>query len=327
MAMPRRGPSWSSLHASFHRVRRLGRRGRGPRHNGRVVHKPSRVLLDVDTGIDDALALLYAAAEPRLDLVGVTTVVGNVSAEVATRNSAAVLAATRASQVPVVMGAARTVGGSGHRSGATNHGRDGLGGVTLPPPATGAVRDQDPLELVTLLSRTAPVVIAACAPLTNVARYVSLAGVEQVVMVGGELATAPEPEFNVAHDAAATASVLSAQTPLTVYTADVFETIAVPPPLVAELLGSRDSAARLAGELLAVRRRHLLGDAGALVFMAHPDLFDIQLKRMGLVGDQLVPQPSREVGRDVNVVIAADVPAVINAFIAALDDQVITQPD
>jgi inosine-uridine nucleoside N-ribohydrolase len=49
------------------------------------------VLLDVDTGIDDALALLYTAAETRLDLAGVTTVVGNVSVEVAARNSGAVL--------------------------------------------------------------------------------------------------------------------------------------------------------------------------------------------------------------------------------------------
>jgi inosine-uridine nucleoside N-ribohydrolase len=192
--------------------------------------------------------------------------------------------------------------------------------------AAGAARDEDPLELVALLSRTKPVVVAACAPLTNVARYVSLPGVEQIVMVGGELATAPEPEFNVAHDAVSTATMLSAQTPLTVYTADVFETIAVPPPLVAKLRGSRDAAARLAGELLAVRRRHLLGDAGALVLMTHPDLFDVQLKRMALVGDQLVPHPSRNVGREVNVVVAADVSAVVNAFISALDYSVITQP-
>ncbi|WP_197025950.1 nucleoside hydrolase [Nocardioides sp. URHA0020] len=292
-----------------------------------MVPQPSRVVLDVDTGIDDALALLYAAAETRLDLVGVTTVVGNVPVEVAARNSAAVLAVARASQVPVVVGARRTVGGSGHRRGTTNHGSGGLGGVALPSPPEGAVQDHDPLDLVTLLSRASPVVIAACAPLTNVARYLSLAGVEQVVMVGGELAAAPEPEFNAAHDAVSTAQVLSAETALTVYTADVFETIAVPPPLVARLRGSRDAAARLAGELLAVRRRHLLGDAGALVLMARPDLFDVQLKHMALVGDQLVPHPSTDVGREVNVVVAADVSAVIDAFISALDDSVITRPD
>lgn len=292
-----------------------------------MVHKPSRVLLDVDTGIDDALALLFAAAETRLDLVGVTAVVGNVPVEVAARNSAAVLAVARAPQVPVVAGASRTVGGSGHRIGVTNHGRGGLRGVALPAPAAGAVRDEDPADLVAQLSRATPLVIAACAPLTNVARYVSLAGVEHVVMVGGELAAAPEPEFNVAHDAASAATVLSAETPLTVYTADVFETIAVPPPLVATLRGSRDAAARLAGELLAVRRRHLLGDAGALVLLAHPELFDIQPQHMALIEDQLVPYPSSDVGREVNVVVAADVPAVINAFISALDDSLISRPD
>lgn len=285
------------------------------------------MLLDVDTGIDDALALLYAATETRLDLVGVTAVVGNVPVEVAARNSAAVLAVARAAQVPVVVGAARTVGGSGHRSGRTNHGSDGLGGVALPLPAAGAVRNGDPSEFVDLLSRAAPLAVAACAPLTNVAHYVALPGVDQVVMVGGELAAAPEPEFNVAHDVTSAATVLSAQTPLTVYTADVFETIAVPPRLVAKLRGSRNAAARLAGELLTVRRRHLLGDAGALVLMAHPDLFDVQRKHMALVGDQLVPHPSRETGREVDVVVAADVPAVIDAFVSALDDSLISRPD
>ncbi|MEP9362515.1 hypothetical protein ABLE68_06075 [Nocardioides sp. CN2-186] len=61
--------------------------------------------------------------------------------------------------------------------------------------------------------------------------------------------------------------------------------------------------------------------------MAHPDLFDVRPKHMALDGDQLVPHPSRDVGREVNVVIAADVPGVINAFISALDDSVISRPD
>lgn len=91
-----------------------------------------RVVLDVDTGIDDALAILYAVASPTLDLRGVTTVVGNVPADVAARSSLAVLARAGAHHVPVAVGATRTLAGAGPRPGPTDHGPDGLGGVLLP---------------------------------------------------------------------------------------------------------------------------------------------------------------------------------------------------
>ena len=85
-----------------------------------------RVVLDVDTGIDDALALLYAVAHPDVELCGVTTVVGNVPADVAARSSAAVLARAGAADVPIAIGATRTLTGAGPRRGPTNHGPDGL---------------------------------------------------------------------------------------------------------------------------------------------------------------------------------------------------------
>lgn len=89
---------------------------------------PIRVLLDVDAGIDDALALLYATATSRLDVVGVAAVVGNVPVDVGARNAAAVLAAVGKASVPVVAGAAVSLEGRGARDGDTNHGPDGLGG-------------------------------------------------------------------------------------------------------------------------------------------------------------------------------------------------------
>ena len=51
-----------------------------------------RLIADVDTGIDDALALVLLAARPDVDLVGVSTTTGNTTAARAARNSAAVLA-------------------------------------------------------------------------------------------------------------------------------------------------------------------------------------------------------------------------------------------
>ena len=80
-----------------------------------TVHRPPRVpcaghgarpvLMDVDTGVDDALALLYAVASPEVDLIGASTVMGNISVEQATENTLAVLEAA-GRDVEVAQGAA-----------------------------------------------------------------------------------------------------------------------------------------------------------------------------------------------------------------------------
>lgn len=68
---------------------------------------PVPVLLDVDTGVDDALAILLAARHPRLDVRAITCVDGNTGVEHAVRNTLAVLEAAGAQEVPVARGAAR----------------------------------------------------------------------------------------------------------------------------------------------------------------------------------------------------------------------------
>jgi len=280
--------------------------------------RPTRVLLDVDTGIDDALAILYATATARLDVAGVSAVVGNVPVHVGARNAATVLAAVGKASVPVAAGASASTEGRGPRIGPTNHGPDGLGGVN-PRPDSG-VREPDPdvLGLFEALTSDRPITVSACAPLTNVSRYASRRGVERIVMVGGELVVEHEPEFNVGQDPAAAAAVLEAGVPITVYPIDLFETVAVSPRLVARLQNAPAPAARLAGELLNVRRGHMLGDAGALVFLTHPELFEVTRSRMAVVGGRLIRAGHSQAGSVVDVVTAADGPAVVEAFADAV---------
>lgn len=270
-----------------------------------------RVVLDVDTGIDDALAILYAVAHPGLSLCGVTTVVGNVPADVAARNSAAILACADARDVPVAAGASRTLDGSGARQGPTNHGPDGLGGVRLD--AGAGPTDADPATVMQAAAAGGPVSLVGLAPLTNVAALAPAAS--DLVLVAGELATEEPPELNGGHDLLATTRVLALERPTTIYVADVFEQVSVGPADVERLRSSHRRAACVAGDLLSVRRAHLVGDAGALVLLTDPHLFRVEPRRMGIRDGHLT---GTDDGRRLEVVVAVDGPAVADAFVETL---------
>src|SRR5580704_11482677 len=91
------------------------------------------LILDVDTGIDDAFALLYACAHNEAHILGVSTVVGNVSLAAATRNTRAVLALAGRPDIPVWPGSATAISIAA-RDASEIHGKTGLGHAILPEP-------------------------------------------------------------------------------------------------------------------------------------------------------------------------------------------------
>jgi purine nucleosidase len=130
---------------------------------------PVPLILDVDTGVDDALALLYAVASPEVDLIAATTVMGNISVEQATENTLAVLEAAGRPAVEVAQGASRPLARD-HVPFPVVHGERGLGRAAPPPPAA----SPSPRSAVALLvgserERPGEVLLVATGPLTNVA--------------------------------------------------------------------------------------------------------------------------------------------------------------
>jgi len=100
------------------------------------------LVIDVDTGIDDAFGLLYALAAPKTNIVGVSTVAGNVSLSHATRNTRAVLALAGRADIPVWPGVASPLLQSA-RDASDIHGASGLGYAALPEPPLAIARDPD----------------------------------------------------------------------------------------------------------------------------------------------------------------------------------------
>ncbi|KQY82139.1 nucleoside hydrolase [Paenibacillus sp. Root52] len=97
------------------------------------------IILDVDTGIDDALAILLAVKSRKLDILGITTVCGNVSLAQATENTCKILELADAPAIPVIAGAAGPLTRKSHYEHRV-HGQDGLGGA-LPDPVVSKQAD------------------------------------------------------------------------------------------------------------------------------------------------------------------------------------------
>jgi purine nucleosidase len=127
------------------------------------------LILDVDTGVDDALALLYAVASPEVELIAATCVMGNAGIDDVVENTLAVLEAAGRGDVEVARGASAPLDGR-YASAPEVHGGRGLGEAD-PPPAVRRPSERDASRFIVDAARARPdeVLLVATGPLTNVA--------------------------------------------------------------------------------------------------------------------------------------------------------------
>lgn len=180
----------------------------------------TKMVIDCDPGVDDTMALMYAALSPEIELLAVGTVWGNVDVGTGTRNALHTLQLVGADDVPVAPGATRPLRGGDPEYGYYVHGDDGQGnayaGASVGPPAETTAAQQ-----IIDVARAHPgeVWLAAVGPLTNVAVALVLepelprllAGIS--IMGGAALApgnASPVAEANIWHDAEAASAVFQA---------------------------------------------------------------------------------------------------------------------
>jgi purine nucleosidase len=136
-----------------------------------MIAAMSRVplLLDVDAGNDDCLAILYACATPDVELLAVTCVAGNVPAPQVSINSRSILEAVGRADVPVFLGAGEPLAKE-LRSAEDTHGPQGLGYASLPAPSRPNAPG-DAAEAIVRIARERPgeVLLVTVGPLTNLA--------------------------------------------------------------------------------------------------------------------------------------------------------------
>jgi len=190
--------------------------------------------MDVDTGVDDALALILALKSPELELRAVTCVSGNVHVDKAAQNSLRILQALDAWNIPVMKGMAKPILRELEVA-EDFHGKDGLGDSNLPP-SNIALDSRDAVKF--LIEETArlpkSLTVVATGPLTNIATALNhdsrfAKNVRDLVIMGGAYAVTPYgygninpvAEFNIYVDPEAANIVFKSGIPMTCVGLDV----------------------------------------------------------------------------------------------------------
>jgi len=218
------------------------------------------VIVDCDPGIDDALALALLAASPEFDLRAVTTVRGNVTVELSTRNAIRTLAACGRPEVPVCQGAARPLVRLNPPY-APIHGLNGIGDVELPAAAQETSAEPALAAFERVLEPAAPgeITVIALAPLTNIALLLAMRPdladrIGLLAVMGATIDrgnVTPFAEFNVWADPEAAYRVLAAgEVPTRLFTLAATRQAALDEPQRLELAGWSRVGATLAEMIL-----------------------------------------------------------------------------
>ncbi|KAL8030504.1 hypothetical protein ABFX02_14G289800 [Erythranthe guttata] len=151
-----------------------------------------KIIIDTDPGIDDAMAIFLALQSPEVEVIGLTTIFGNVYTTLATRNALHLLEIAGRTDIPVAEGSHVTITkGTKLRIADFVHGTDGLGNQNFPPPK-GKQIDQSAADFLIQQAALYPgeVTVVALGPLTNIALAIQsnpsfVKNVGQIVLLGG----------------------------------------------------------------------------------------------------------------------------------------------
>ncbi|XP_039166411.1 probable uridine nucleosidase 2 [Eucalyptus grandis] len=151
-----------------------------------------KIIIDTDPGIDDAMAIFVALQSPEVEVIGLTTIYGNVYTTLATRNALHLLEVAGRTDIPVAEGSHVTITkGTKLRIADFVHGADGLGNQNFPPPK-GKPIEQSAATFLIEQANLYPgeVTVVALGPLTNIALALEQdptfsKKIGQIVLLGG----------------------------------------------------------------------------------------------------------------------------------------------
>ncbi|WP_106769668.1 nucleoside hydrolase [Paenibacillus faecalis] len=195
------------------------------------MEQVQRILMDVDTGVDDALAIIFAVKSKKLHIEGMTTVFGNVDVKQATENTLKVLdLAQPYYKIPVAMGADYPLFRPRREAVTAIHGINGLAGYELPATSRLPIDESAADFIVRVVNeRVNDLTLVFTGRLTNLAialaKDPSIAQKTKLVLMGGAIKvpgnTTPVAEANIHGDPEAAHRVFESGIPITMVGLDV----------------------------------------------------------------------------------------------------------
>jgi inosine-uridine nucleoside N-ribohydrolase len=270
-----------------------------------------RVIFDTDPGVDDAMALCFAMAHPRIELVGITTTFGNVTVPQATTN-ALYLTQLAGRSIPVAQGASKPLVKHAEAPPDFIHGADGLGNLPSRQSASGVKADsRSAAQFIVEMARAQPgqIILVPVGPLTNIAAALALEPqlpklIKSVVLMGGAVKeggnVSPVAEANIWNDPHAADAVFTAGFDLTMVGLDVTYKVVVPVALFDKLAKQHQHpltdtllhAVRFYAQFYATRYPDLKANPGcfghdvlAFIALLHPELFSFTQGRLRCVSE------------------------------------------
>ncbi|KAK1592038.1 hypothetical protein Q3G72_018139 [Acer saccharum] len=157
-----------------------------------MAMEPKKIIIDTDPGIDDAMAIFLAFKSPEVEVIGLTTIYGNVYTTLATKNALHLLEVAGRTDIPVAEGSHVTLTKATKlRIADFVHGADGLGNQNFPPPK-GKPIEQSAAAFLIEQANLYPgkITVVALGPLTNIALAIQLdpafaKNIGQIVLLGG----------------------------------------------------------------------------------------------------------------------------------------------
>ncbi|XP_044500146.1 probable uridine nucleosidase 2 isoform X2 [Mangifera indica] len=314
-----------------------------------------KIIIDTDPGIDDAMAIFLALRSPEVEVIGLTTIYGNVYTTLATRNALHLLEVAERTDIPVAEGSHVTITkGTKLRIADFVHGADGLGNQNFPPPKGKAV-EQSAAAFLVEQAKLYPgkVTVVALGPLTNLALAVELdpafvKNIGQIILLGGAFSVNgnvnPAAEANIFGDPEAADIVFTCGADVVAVGINVTHQVVMTDADREKLAQSKGKFAQYLSKILEVyfayhreaysTRGVYLHDPSALLVAVNPSLFTytegvVRVQTTGITrGLTILYNKQKRFGEmtewadkpTVKVAVTVDAPAIVKLLMDRLMD-------
>lgn len=303
------------------------------------------LVLDLDTGIDDAIALSIAAKDERINLLGVTCTYGNVTVDESAYNTLSLLSLLDRSNVPVYKGRDRALLSSSpyfpHEAGRKIHGPKGSGDITLKESKRSIEKINAIDSLSSLMMKRDDITIITTGPMTNLASvlssYPTLSSWKgKVIFMGGALTVRGNvnhfAEANIFKDPEAAKIVVESGLDVTMIGLDVTERTRLYRTNAEKWKERGSEIGETLGSMLDYYIDNTLGmdetyvhDPSAVIASLHPEYYSflplpLTVETEGLDRGRVVVDEKRLLDRDKMVKVALDVDRVkLEGFLSSFD--------